>query len=283
MQGNGVCWIWSNDSSKPCQPVVATFVKDKTLIIFENISWATQIIEKGACIGVLDMRSKDGSMTNFDWEFPTDDDGNLVLYAHIFANALEPTKLADGKEQVQADTCLKILQEPKNHCINTPTVDDPYPWLEKDDPRRNMTEEEIIRAKIPLQNSNLNDAEKEKLIGLIMDNKEAFSIRDEIGTCPYFEIKLQLRDNKPFFVRPYNVREDHKPIIQKEMDRLEKLGIIKKALTGYSSPVLLVKRKQQNLYRVVTDFRVLNKRLVRVNHAFPIVRDCFRSNRGKQM
>ena len=39
-------------------------------------------------------------------------------------------------------------------------------------------------------------------------------------------------------------------------------------------PVLLVKRKQQNLYRVVTDFRVLNERLVRVNHAFPIVRDC---------
>ena len=58
------------------------------------------------------------------------------------------------------------------------------------------------------------------------------------------------------------------------MDWLEKLGIIRKGLTGYSSPVLLVKRKQQNLYRVVTDFRVLNERLVRVNQAFPIVCDC---------
>ena len=46
------------------------------------------------------------------------------------------------------------------------------------------------------------------------------------------------------------------------MDKLEKLGIIRKALTGYSSQVLLVKHKQQNLYRVVTDFRVLNERLV---------------------
>ena len=33
-----------------------------------------------------------------------------------------------------------------------------------------------------------------------MENKEAFSIRDEIGTCPYFEVRLQLRDDKPFFV-----------------------------------------------------------------------------------
>ena len=138
-----------------------------------------------------------------------------------------------------------------------------------------MTDEEIVRMKIPLKGSILNEAEKEHLIEMVMDNREAFSIRDEIGTCPYFEVKLQLREDKPFFVRPYNVHEDLKLVIQKEMDRLEKLGIIKKGLMGYSSPVLLVKRKQQNLYRVVTDFRVLNERLVRVNHAFPIVRDCF--------
>ena len=143
-----------------------------------------------------------------------------------------------------------------------------------DDPRRTMTDEEILRLKVPFDKSILSAAEKERLIKLMLENTSAFSIRDEIGTCPYFEVKLKLRDDKPFFVRPYNIREDQKPIIQKEMDRLEKLGIIRKGLTRYSSPVLLVKRKQQNLYRVVTDFTVLNERLVRVNHAFPIVRDC---------
>ena len=113
IQEDGICWVWSNDSSKPAQPVVSTFVKDKTLITFQNMSGTTQIIDKGACIGVLDMRSKDGAMTSFDWEFPTDDDGNLVLYAHIFANSLEPTKLAKENPQSQADTCLKVSQEPK--------------------------------------------------------------------------------------------------------------------------------------------------------------------------
>ena len=34
-----------------------------------------------------------------------------------------------------------------------------------------------------------------------------------------------------------------KRVIQKKMDRLEHLGIIQKGLTGYSSPVVLVKRK----------------------------------------
>ena len=87
IQGDGICWVWSNDSSKAPQPIVSTFVKDKTLITFQNMSGATQIIEQGACIGVLDMRSEDGAMTSFDWEFPADDEGNFVLYAHIFTNS----------------------------------------------------------------------------------------------------------------------------------------------------------------------------------------------------
>ena len=72
------------------------------------MSGSTQIIDKGACIGVLDMQSKDGTMTSFYWEFPTDDEGNLVLYAHIFANLLHPTKLAKENPQSQVDTCLQI-------------------------------------------------------------------------------------------------------------------------------------------------------------------------------
>ena len=44
------------------------------------------------------------------------------------------------------------------------------------------------------------------------------------------------------------MREEQNKVIQKEMDRLEHLGIIQKGLTGYSSPVVLVKQKNQNLY-----------------------------------
>ena len=272
--GQGIVWVWSNDSSKPLQPIVATFHNDKTLITFENTTGQTQYITKGAKVTVLDMHSKDGGMTNFEWDIPTDDEGNLVLYAHTFANSLKPTKLANEDPVLQAETKITVSQTPNKHTVKTDNTEDPYPWLDVDDPRRKMTDEEILRLKVPFDKSILTAAEKERLIKLMLENTAASSIRDEIGTCQYFEVKLKLRDDKPFFVRPYNIREDQKPIIQKEMDRLEKLGIIRKGLTGYSSPVLLVKRKQQNLYRVVTDFRVLNERLVRVNHAFPIVRDC---------
>ena len=98
-----------------------------------------------------------------------------------------------------------MFKTPNDHTVKTDNTHDPYPWLDVDDPRQKMTDEEILRLKVPFDNSILTAAEKERLIKLILENTSAFSIRDEIGTCPYFEVKLKLRHDKPFFVRPYNI------------------------------------------------------------------------------
>ena len=133
--GQGIVWVWSNDSSKPLQPIVATFHNDKTLITFENTTGQTQYITKGALVAILDMRSKDGGMTNFEWDIPTDDEGNLVLYAHTFASSLEPTKLATEDPALQAETKIAVSHTPNDHTVKTENTDDPYLWLDADDPR----------------------------------------------------------------------------------------------------------------------------------------------------
>ena len=128
--------------------------------------------------------------------------------------------------------------------------------------------------KLNLKDSVLDEKEKEEFLTKVEQFTDIFSLRDEIGTCPFIEVHLKLKDETPFFVRPYPMREEQKKVIQKEMDRLEHLGIICKGLTSYSSLVVLVKWKTQNLDRVCSDFCVLNEKLVKINHAFPLVRDC---------
>ena len=107
------------------------------------------------------MRSKDGGMTNFEWDILTDDDGNLVMYAHTFASSLELTKLANEDPMLQAETQITVSQTPNEHTIKTDTTEDPYPWLDVDDLRRKMTDEEILRLKVPFDKSVLSAAEKE--------------------------------------------------------------------------------------------------------------------------
>ena len=137
-----------------------------------------------------------------------------------------------------------------------------------------MTDAEILRHKLNLEDSLLDDKGKEEFLTKTDNFYDVFRLRDEIGTCPFIEVHLKLKDETPFFVQPYPMREEQKKVIQKEMDRLEHLGIIRKGLTGYSSPVVPVKRKKQNLYRVCSDFQILNEKLLKINHAFPLVQDC---------
>ena len=97
---------------------------------------------------------------------------------------------------LQAETKINVSQTLKQHTINRDNTEDPYPWLDSDDPRQKMTDEEILCLKVLFDKSILTAAEKECLIKLMLENTAAFSIRDEIGTCPYFEVKLKLRDDK---------------------------------------------------------------------------------------
>ena len=128
--------------------------------------------------------------------------------------------------------------------------------------------------KLNLKDSVLDEKGKEEFLTNIEQFKDIFSLGDEVGTCPFIKVHLKLKDEMPFFVRPYPMREEQKKVIQKEMDRLKHLGIIWKGLTSYSSLVVLVKWKNKNLYQVCSDFHILNEKLVKINHTFPLVRDC---------
>ena len=69
--------------------------------------------------------------------------------------------------------------------------------------------------KLNLKDSILNKKEKEFLMK-VEQFTDVFSLRDEIGTCPFIEVHLKLKDETPFFVRPYPMREEQKKVIQKK-------------------------------------------------------------------
>ena len=85
--------------------------------------------------------------------------------------------------------------------------EDKYPWLDQDDERRHMTDKEILDNYIDLDKSCLNKEEKIEVMDMLYRYKEAFSLRDEIGTCPNTEVEINVTDKSSFCIRPYHVRE----------------------------------------------------------------------------
>ena len=105
---------------------------------------------------------------------------------------------------------------------------------------------------------------------------DAFSFRDNIGTSPNIEEEIDVTDKSSFFIRPYHVKEEEKSILDKEMNRLCYQGILKEGFSPYSSPVMLISRKNDTgQERVMTDFRHLNVRIAKKNLAYPSLKDMF--------
>ena len=117
--------------------------------------------------------------------------------------------------------------------------------------------------------------EKKEVRNLLYEYKDAFSLRDETGTCPNMEVEIDVTDKSPFFIRPFHTREEDKAILNKKMKRLCYLGILKEGFSAYSSPVILISRKMTQDKRVMTDFRHLNMRIAKNNLAYPLLKDMF--------
>ena len=106
-----------------------------------------------------------------------------------------------------------------------------------------MAHQEILDKYIDLEKSCLTEKEKKGVMVMLYKYKEAFCLRDEIGTCPNIEVEIDVMDKSPFFIRPYHVKEEEKALIDKEMKWLCYLGILKEGFLAYSSPVMLISRK----------------------------------------
>ena len=150
-----------------------------------------------------------------------------------------------------------------------------YPWLDDSDEGKYMSDKEILDKYIDLENSCLTKWEKREVRNLIYEYKDAFSLRDEIGTCPNIEVEIDMTDKSPFFIRLFHAKEEDKAILDKEMKRLCYLGILKEGFLAYSSPVMLISRKMTQDKRVMTEFRHLDMRIAKNNPAYSQIKDMF--------
>jgi hypothetical protein len=234
--------------------------RNKAMLQITNLGKTKMVLHPDHALGLIDLRS--------------------LGYFKIDFGQLEE----DLKEFVHFESLYKICEE-FNKCNTnvkekfketiTNNKSDPFPWLDAEDERRNMTDEEILNKFIDLSKADLDNTEKDQLIDMLCYYKQAFSLRDEIGECPAITIDIDVLDKTDFFVRPFPIAEGDKPSMDKQMRRLVSLGILTKNSTSHTSPVMLISRKLTKDKRAITDLRLLNSRIRRKNITTVLIRDLF--------
>ncbi len=230
-------------------------------VTITNESTKPLILPKNFFVGGVDLRStgyffkdRDMLVSSFPDECAFLNDESMLN--KMFAFLEKVNKLDDSalSERIEID------------------LDDPYPWLEKDDLRRTMMDMECIEKFINLDDTVLTPENKTHFRKILLKYKDAFSLHDEVGVCPYLKVHVEMKDKSPFFVCPYGVKEDQKKWVDKEMRKGCLLSYMRWGMSSYSSPIMLIPRKNSSVpYRTVVDFQVLNSRIVSINPSIPLV------------
>ena len=104
-------------------------------------------------------------------------------------------------------------------------------------------------------------------------NGFATSLKD-LGKCDILPYKIKLTSDEIVNIPQYRKSIVDHEYIQKYVEEMEEAGLIRKSNSPYSSPLLLVPKKNGER-RLVTDFRSLNKITQPENLPTPLVRDIF--------
>ena len=195
------------DMTLPLRPVEIEFKNNRCCLEVCNTSDCPTEFQYGQEIAYFDARSKGLVQINNSKHFPIDQ----YLHDRVTPATLSPKPIAYDKPIDPSEIpCISTCTEMTTKDTNVPTQDDKYPWLDSDDKRQQMTDAEILRMKFNLTKCSLDDKQKEEFLTKLDDFHDVFSIRDEIGTCPFIKVHLKLKDETPFFIRPHPMQEEQK-------------------------------------------------------------------------
>ena len=141
IRGKGIAYVKLLDQNLPLRPMEIEFKNNCRCMEVHNTSDSTVEFLHGQEMVYFDARSKGLVQINNSKHFPIDQ----YLHDRMTPAMLSPAPLAYEKPIHPAEMpCIITCTELPIDNTNKSTPDDKYPWLDPDNPRRNMTDKEIL-------------------------------------------------------------------------------------------------------------------------------------------
>ena len=126
--------------------------------------------------------------------------------------------------------------------------------------------------KMQLQDAEVTEEYREKFKLLCKEFEDVFSKDStDIGKTPLITMDIDTGDSPPVCQRPYNLPLKHREWVQKELETLERAGMIVRSISPWASPIVVVPKKTEPgeppRRRLCVDYGVINSLLPEVQKA----------------
>ena len=169
--------------------------------------------------------------------------------------------------------------------IRTETSTEPSPLIMKEDNVTEVLQEQRekkfitspadidVHQKVELQDAEVSEEHQNAFKKLCNEFKDIFSVdSSDIGKTPLVEMEIDTGDSPPITQKPYTLPLKHAKWVQKELEILEKAGVIVRSVSPWASPIVVVPKRtapgEPPKRRLCVDYRAINSLLPPVKKAF---------------
>ena len=161
-------------------------------------------------------------------------------------------KEQDDERGVQGCSVLQV--------VATAVIERSESGLEEAVDDENLLELGTIHSKETVEDvtfgQQLNREQKGQLQEVVKKYERIFT--DVPGHANIIEHEVKLTSDEPFWSKPYTIPYNARESLKRDIRDMEKMGVIRESKSPYSSPVVIV-RKKDGTNRVCVDFRKLNR------------------------
>ena len=121
-----------------------------------------------------------------------------------------------------------------------------------------------LHKRCKLQPAQLTTNQKQRVDEMLARCKESFSTQSsDIGKTDLIQMDIDTGDSPPVCQKPYTLALKHKEWVEQEVRMLEEIGVVKKSISKWASPIVVVFKKsapgEPARRRLCVDYRALNE------------------------
>ena len=101
-----------------------------------------------------------------------------------------------------------------------------------------------VHRKVELKDADISEAQRNAFKDLCTEFNDIFSTDSgDIGKAPLLKVEIDTGDSLPISTKPYTLPLKHTAWVQRELEILEKAGVIVRRISPWASPIVVVPKR----------------------------------------